>query len=78
MTADRNDIAFRAAQRRYDNMLPPDEVIPHCPRCGDELDIADVRNGNTLCDECSEIRTREIAVKAAARNPFVPVKGRWL
>lgn len=38
---------------------------PTCPRCGRPLE----EYGNTLCDECSESRTRRIAVEYAATHP---------
>jgi len=61
--AERN---FRAAQRRYDNMMPPDEEITHCRGCDEELDIADVRNGNSLCDGCQLLSDRaKLASKIA-------------
>jgi len=51
--------------------IDPDEPKPDwptCPRCGKPLE----ESGNTLCDECSEIRTRTIAVAWQQRNP------RWI
>lgn len=50
----RNRAAFRSAQRRYDNMLPPDEPEnPECRECGAVMEgHGDKWEWNFDCPRC--------------------------